>query len=89
MTYHPQCIRAGPPFTTRLRNSGGLVFPRVREWPNFICEVCTVRSVLDRELRGPQDWGLLCLERMRTLDMANALAGDTLKGYQGKLRILR
>ena len=38
--------------------------PEVLDWPNFICEVCTVRQVLHRELTGPGDTQLLMLERM-------------------------
>jgi hypothetical protein len=40
-------------------------------WPNFMCEACTVRAMLDRELTGPNDWKLLCFERMRVLDIVH------------------
>jgi hypothetical protein len=83
--YHPHCLCVGPPFYTRRVQSGGLSFPHVRIWPNFICEACTVRAILDRELTRPADWRLLCLERMRLLDMSHAWAKDTHKLYQGKL----
>jgi hypothetical protein len=83
--YHPHCLRVGQPFYTRRVQSGGLSFPHVRTWPNFICEACTVRAILDRELTDPADWRLLCLERMRVLDMSHAWAKDTHKLYQGKL----
>ena len=57
-------------------------------WPNFICEACTVRAVLLRELTGHDDWKLLCFERMRILDMAHYWASGTLAAYGSKLRIL-
>ena len=59
------------------------------EWPNFICEACTVRSVLDRELTGPEDWKLLCLERMRLIDMAHYWATGTHQTYRSKLSVFR
>ena len=65
--YHPLCIRAGLPFSSRRKNSGGLTFPDVVVWPTFVCEACTVRAVLDRELTGADDWKLMCFERMRLL----------------------
>ena len=64
----------------------GLCFPKVSVWPLFICESCTVRSVLDRELMGARDHLLLRLERMRLLDLAHAWATDTTEKYQGKLK---
>ena len=87
--YHPQCIRVGPPFATRLRNEEGLSFPNVRYWGTFICEYCTVRSVLERELHGRNDWQLLGLERMRLIDMANAWARKTHQAYQTKMSFIR
>ena len=87
--YHPHCIRVGPPFTTRLRNQQGLVFPRVKHWGTFVCELCTVRAVLGRELRGREDWKLLAFERMRIIDMANAWAQKTHAAYQVKLQYIR
>ena len=36
--YHPKCIKAGPTFTTRLRNNAGLAFPNVTHWGTFMCE---------------------------------------------------
>jgi hypothetical protein len=61
------------------------MFPRVKTWPNFICEACTVRAMVDRELTGPFDWKLLCFERMRILDMAHYWAIGTHAQYQTKL----
>jgi hypothetical protein len=79
----------GAPFTTRRKADAGLSFPTVSEWPNFICEACTVRAVLDRELRGVNDWKLLCFERMRLIDMAHSWAVGTHAQYQHKLQALR
>lgn len=87
--YHPTCIRAGPPFTSRLRNQGGLQFPKVREWGLFICEYCTTRSVLGRNLHGRHDWKLMMFERMRLIDMANSWAEKTHQVYQSKLKFIR
>ena len=62
--YHLSCIRVGAPFRTRLRDNGGLSMPPLPDFPNFICELCTVRSVLDRELHiGGPDTVLLAYER--------------------------
>jgi hypothetical protein len=87
--YHPLCIRAGLPFSSRRKNSGGLTFPDVVVWPTFVCEACTVRAILDRELTGADDWKLMCFERMRLLDMAHCWAEGTHKVYQSKIRFLR
>ena len=88
-SYHPRCIRAGPPFSTRRTASQGLVFPSVSTWGTFICEWCTVRSVLDRELQFRTDHALLRLERMRLLDLAHSWSKGTHSSYQGKLRQVR
>jgi hypothetical protein len=57
---------------------------------SFICEVCTARAVLRRELTWTSgDMQLLMLEPMRLIDMANAWASLTLQGtarYLGRLR---
>jgi hypothetical protein len=87
--YHASCIQAGLPFTTRRVKDAGLAFPRVTTWPIFICEACTVRSVLQRELHGLHDWQLMCLERMRILDIAHAWALGTHSQYQSKFRVLQ
>lgn len=87
--YHPKCIRAGPPFTSRRKAQSGLVFPSISDWPNYICELCTVRSVLGRELGHKGDAWLLQLERMRTLDMISHWSTDTTSRYQGKIRQVR
>ena len=85
--YHPQCIRIGDPFRTRRRHQAGLSFPSIKIWPNFICEACTVRAVLDRELTGEHDKVLLCLERVRLLDLAHSWSPGTHRTYQHKLQL--
>jgi hypothetical protein len=83
--YHTGCFSVGPPFVSRQKNGSGLMFPKVKTWPNFICEACTVRAMVGRELTGPSDWKLLCFERMRILDMAHYWALGAHDKYQGKL----
>lgn len=61
----------------------------LRQWANFICEKCTVRSVLNRELDYANDWRLMCFERMRILDMAHSWSTGTHDQYQRKLTALR
>jgi hypothetical protein len=49
----------------------------------FICEACTARAVLGRELTWTSgDMQLLMLERMRLIDMAHAWASSTLQGSE-------
>jgi len=89
-TYHLGCIVVGDPFLTRLPKDKGLSFPKVSIMPNFICEACTVRAMLGRELvRDPKDTALLMLERMRMIDQACAWDPKTLSGYQSQLRRIR
>ena len=88
--YHLGCLTVGVPFVKRLPNNKGLVLPGLRDFPGFICEACTVRSVLGRELgAGPKDYALLMLERMRVFDTVNSLAIGTHKAYQQKTRYMR
>ena len=79
----------GPPFTSRRTAGAGLSFPKVKAWPAFICEACTVRSTLNRELGKPGDLKLLALERMRILDLAHAWTEGTYRSYAGKWAYLR
>lgn len=89
-TYHVGCIRVGEPFRTRLRKEKGLSFPKIGITPHFICEACTVRAMLGRELvKTPEDQSLLMLERMRMIDQACSWDPSTLKGYQSHLRRIR
>jgi hypothetical protein len=87
--YHVQCFRVGPPFASRRKGGEGLCFPPVDDWPQFICEACTVRAVQNRELVGPYDIKLMMLERMRILDMVSYWSKGTHSSYQGKLRVIR
>lgn len=89
VSYHSTCFRVGAPFSSRLKGGLGLSFPRVRHWGTFICELCTVRAVVGRELHCRADIDLLRLERMRLIDMANSWASGTHKVYQQKLSTIR
>ena len=86
--YHGRCFKAGPPFTCRRRTEGGLHFPHMKNWPLFICECCTVRAVVGRELGGSGDLRLLAYERMRILDLANSWTVNTYSAYGTKLSFL-
>jgi hypothetical protein len=58
--------------------------------PTFICELCQVRAMVDRELRpGANDLHLLMLERMRLIDCRSGWKASTLQNYGGKLRYLQ
>ena len=87
--YHTRCFRAGAPFESRRKDGAGLAFPSVGLWGSFVCELCTVRAVLGRELTGPWDDHLLCFERIRVLDMAHYWAKGTHQTYQLRLRMLQ
>jgi hypothetical protein len=87
--YHTGCVRAGPPFATRLANHEGLVMPWQVPLPHDVCELCMVRGQLQRELHHHvQDIVLLLLERMRQIDFLNNWGKKTLGQYGGKLRYL-
>ena len=81
----------GVPFRSRLKGTSGLTFPKAVELvPNFVCEVCTVRSVLDREiLLYPADLSLIMLERARLIDIVNKWAPGTHAMYQLRIKSLR
>jgi hypothetical protein len=83
--YHTQCFRVGSPFRSRRHGQEGLSFPTIKCWGHFICEACTVRAVLGRELHGTSDWRLLCFERIRVLDLVHYWSVGTHKQYQSKL----
>ena len=91
--YCSKCIRAGPPFTTRLTNHKGLKFPKMDASiiPSFICEACQVRATVGRELqRDRKDIELLMLEWMRQLDILHTCwAKGTMWLYASKLRRVR
>ena len=83
VSYHETCIRVGHPCRSRLKGGAGLSFPLRFQFPSFICESCTVRAMLGRELNGSnEDRLLLCLERIRILDLANAWTTSTLDNYR-------
>ena len=86
--YHASCIKVGPPFRSRRNNKDGLCLPPVKHWGNFVCEACTVRSVTDREL-APADKYLMCLERIRLLDIAWSWARGTHWTYQTQFNFIR
>ena len=88
--YHASCISVGPPFRSRLtKHGGGLLYPPAMTSFPFICELCTVRSVIGRELANtPADRKLICYERMRMIDAAHAWAPSTMTGIRLRLRRL-
>lgn len=89
VNYHLECFRIGAPFESRRKNAEGLAFPAVGLWGSFVCELCTVRAILGRELSGIYDVHLLCYERVRILDMAHYWAAGTHKTYQLRLNMLK
>ena len=86
--YHASCIKVGPPFRSRRSNNDGLAFPPVHHWGCFICEACTVRAVTGRELL-PSDCYLMCLERVRLLDIAWSWARGTHRTYQTQFNFIQ
>ena len=90
VVYHPKCITVGTPFKTRHFGKGtkGLQYPPCATILPFICELCTVRTHLGRELDPyvPSDTLLLKLERMRMVDAAHAWAPRTLENSCRTLR---
>lgn len=89
VAYHPSCIQVGEPFQTRRDDGRGLTFPKVSGPLAFICEACTVRSVLGRELTEPSDVQLMALERMRLLDLAHSWAPGSYDTYRPYLRAVQ
>ena len=87
-SYHPSCFRVGEPFTSRRKGGEGLHLPPSAVWPNFICEACTVRQFVGREL-VPSDTQLLMLQRMRLLDIISYWAKGTHATYSGKIRVIQ
>ena len=76
MVYHPQCIKVGHPYCTRHYGNGtrGMQYPPCATILPFICELCTTRAHLRRELDpySTDNNMLLLLERMRMIDTAHA-----------------
>jgi integrase len=84
--YHIGCIMVGEPFRSRLPHGRGLIYPRTRIAPPFICEACTVRAQIGSELqKTSRHVSLLMLERMRMVDQANAWSPGTHQNYQALL----
>ena len=85
VAYHSGCIKVGEPFNTRHYGKGtrGIQYPPCATVLPFICELCTVRTYLQRELDplNTKDTLLLMLERMRMIDSAHAWDYKTLQGY--------
>jgi hypothetical protein len=80
--YHPECIKVGKSFKTRLAKATlGLQYPPAMTHFLFIFETCTVKAVLGRELTWTSDdIQLLMLEYMRLIDMAHTWDLSTLQG---------
>jgi hypothetical protein len=90
VAYHGGCFKAGFPFTTRLENNKGLSMPHSVHRPHFVCELCTVRMEIQREIqRTDRDIHLLMFERMRMIDAMNWWQKRTLQQYSPHLRYLR
>jgi hypothetical protein len=80
--YHARCIRVGVPFTSRLDKGEGLFYPWHAPMPHYVCEVCSVRSHLDREIsRHRSDLALMMVERVRQVDYMGGWLLSTLKKY--------
>lgn len=88
--YHAACITIGLPFRTRHfgRCTKGIQFPPCATNLPFICELCTVRTHLGREVDPyiSSDTLLLSLERMRMIDAAHYWAPRTLENACRTLR---
>ncbi len=86
--YHAGCISVGSPFTTRLPDNKGLSYP-INMWGMpFICELCSVQANIGRPFRCDSafDIGLLCLERMRMIDLAHYWARSTIDKNMRSIR---
>jgi hypothetical protein len=88
--YHARCIRVGVPFTSRLDKREGLFYPWHAPMPHYVCEVCSVRAHLEREIsRHRSDLVLMMVERVRQVDYMGGWSLSTLKKYGPYLRYLR
>ena len=87
-SYYPSCFRVGEPFTTWRKGGGGLCLPPSAVWPNFICEACTVRQFVNRELVS-SDTQLTMSERMRLLDIISHWAKGTHDTNSSKIRVIQ
>lgn len=89
VSYHPSCVRVGEPFTSRRAGDKGLTFPNVRWMGTFVCEHCTVRAILRRELYRQDDIELMAYERMRMLDVAHNWSSNTHANYQSRISLVQ
>lgn len=91
VSYHPQCLRIGVPFTSRLNDDKGLtVAAEAARYKGFICESCRVRAITGRALqRTANDVALLMLERATSVDIYNHWTEGTFKAYQSKHNVIR
>ena len=89
VVYHASCIRVDAPFTSRLSGGRGLQYPPLLAGLPFICELCSVRANIGRELTpSPIDLSLVALERMRLIDLAHYWSTSTLRKNMSGLKIL-
>lgn len=80
----------GVPFTTRLDKGEGLYYPWHAPTPHFVCELCSVRAHVNRELfRRGIDLALMMVERVRQVDYMGGWALSTLKKYGPYLKYLK
>jgi hypothetical protein len=78
--YHPDCIRLGLPFTTRLPKHGRMdCLKDLAALTHYSCKACIVCSVLGRDLsQTPADLVLLMLEHAWFVDLTKDWACGTL-----------
>jgi hypothetical protein len=88
--YHIGCIQIGTPFTTRISNDAGLFCPQdLASQQQFICEACTVRSVLLEEIGFRPIYVVsMMLERARLVDTTNNWSKGALRTYKSKFNVL-
>jgi hypothetical protein len=88
--YHAKCIQVGTPFTTRLGKNEGLIYPWHAPTPHYVCEICSVRAHVNRELfPHSSDIALTMVERVRQVDYMGGWSTSTLKKYGPYLRYLQ
>ena len=90
--YYEKCFKLTKPFLSRMAKERGLGIPQGfgEMIPVFICECCTVRAVLGRELHcHHKDTNLLMSERMQIVDLANNWAQGTITTYRSKIKMIR
>jgi hypothetical protein len=76
MQYHPTCVRAGAPFTIRSTDKW-IRYPPYMSPFHFVCELCTTRDNVGRELTlSAADFRLLALELIQLIESVHVW-GDT------------